>query len=313
MTLIFMLKIRMERLNHSLIDSIEQSSNKIINANSRVILNKMDCNGLVICNKYISILLLDKIFCCMDNQTLLKCQLVSKEWKKVIKNYWRKKAEKVQGKLFSHHEIIPWHVFYFIYKSKNPFERNLLRNHSGKQGMEHWSCFCTNVKKLAMCREIRVENPPIGVPKLPKLIFEGRQFCFARNSFYCPKIQYVNLIDVGFHPYVLDVLQPPIVINEWYISKAGCPGEYNCQVILKKPEGDVTKSMSFEFCDVIEGERENRWLLLQHVFKNYGPGVRKISFMHCGYDYSRHPSEYNGPKTAGACIYVKMPPITIPA
>lgn len=45
---------------------------------------------------------------------------------------------------------------------------------------------------------------------------------------------------------------------------------------------------------------------MSHEFKNYGPGLRKISFYHGGADKLFWAGHY-GSKMAGACVYVKIP------
>lgn len=137
-----------------------------------------------------------------------------------IQDYvWRKKAGLVLDKLFSRCEGIPWQVFYLIYKTKPPFERNLLKNHSGEKSYNHWMLF-----NYFSCWKI--ENSASGVPELPltEPIFKGNQYCFATfcdlnihlqaksiNPF-TNKSQSIDLVAEGFRPYILDVLQPPIMI-----------------------------------------------------------------------------------------------------
>src|SRR5436190_8836958 len=146
---------------------------------SRVIFNEAGDNGLIVYDRYrIPAELLGEIFCYVDHRTLLNCQLVCKRWKNVIQNYvWRKKAELVLGKPFPRsHEEMPWHAFYLICKLK-PFERNLLKNHSGEQDKKHWQILSNGGNFWT------VENPPVGVPELPltEPIFEGKQICFATS------------------------------------------------------------------------------------------------------------------------------------
>ncbi|KAL6426295.1 hypothetical protein ACFW04_009074 [Cataglyphis niger] len=287
-------------------------------ADSSCMISDEDCNGLRICNKDISIELLTKIFCYLDRRTLLKCQLVCKQWKMVIQNYvWWKKAGLVLNKLFSRREELPWQVFYLIYKKKPPFERrNLLKNHSGEEQFNYWNYYCSNCWKI--------ENPPSGVPELPltEPVFEGNQYCFATfrdlklhwEFELCDpitnKVQQINLVLNGFHPYILDVLQPPIMISEWYCCQKNFPAVYNCMVELS--DGPIQWSLNginrFQFRDVIEEERLGKWQYMSHVFTNYGRGLRVIKFMHNGtYHLPIRVPIYHGCKMAGACVRIMIP------
>lgn len=186
-----------------------QSHDTIIDAAPRVAFDEESNNGLVICDRYVPAELLAEIFCRARHGTLLNCQLVCKRWKMVIQNYvWRKKTELVLGKPFPRQiEEIPWQVFYLICK-RRAFEKNLLRNHSGERNMKYWQVLSNGGDSW------KIEVPPVGVPELPltEPVFGGRQICFATSYHSCTKKQIVDLQDEGFHPYVLDVLQPPIVV-----------------------------------------------------------------------------------------------------
>jgi len=181
----------------------------IMSATPRVEYEEESENGLIICNKYVPAELLAEIFCRVDHKTLLNCQLVCKRWKELIQSYiWRKKAEIALGKPFPRHEQMSWKVFYLVCKKK-PFERNLLKNHSGEHGKKHWYI----VREGGDCWTI--ERPPAGVPDLPltEPVFEGKQICFTTSYYNCTKTQVIDLITEGLHPHVLDVLQPPIVVS----------------------------------------------------------------------------------------------------
>lgn len=176
-------------------------------ASPRVMFDEKDNNGFTICGRDIPAELLAEIFCRVDLRTLLNCQLVCKRWWVVIQNYiWRKKAELTLGKAFPRHQEMPWHVFYLVCKKK-PFEKNLLKNHSGEQNKKYWEL-------LSNGDFWEVENPPVGVPELPSTepIFEGKQICFVTSFRNSSKRQLVDLVAEGLHPYVLDVLQPSIVV-----------------------------------------------------------------------------------------------------
>ncbi|XP_014481183.1 PREDICTED: F-box only protein 44-like [Dinoponera quadriceps] len=276
---------------------------------TRVLFNEKGDNGLVLCDKYIPSELLVEIFCNSNLKTLLNCQLVCQRWKMLIQSYvWPKKVEMTLGKPFPRGKNIPWGVFYLICKKK-PFERNLIKNHSGGDGVgRHWQIISQGGDQWA------IENPPQGVPELPmtESVFEGKQNCFVTSYHFCFKTQQIDLIDEGFTPYVLDVLQPPIEVSEWYSCRWDCPAVYECQVRLLRDGMPLHPSFSsvdvFQLHDNLEGEKQNKWFRASHVFENYGTGVRKINFCHGGIDRSFWAGHY-GSKMAGACVYVRVPPV----
>lgn len=269
--------------------------------NTRVMYDEKSDNGLVLGGKYLPEELLAEIFCYVDYKSLLNCQLVCKLWKILIQTYvWRKKAEISFGRSLLLYKEVPWHVYYLICKKK-PFERNLVKNHSGECGRhKYWKI----LSEGGDCW--KVENPPVGVTPLPsnELIFEGKQFCFVTSYRSCTKAQIIDLEVEGLTSYMLDELQPIIVVSEWYSCRWDCPAIYECAIKLLGEDNNVIDL--FHFRDSIEGEKQNQWHQMSHEFKNYGPGLRKISFYHGGADKLFWAGHY-GSKMAGACVYVKIP------
>lgn len=152
--------------------------------------------------------LLRKIFCYTDHKTLLTCQLVCKHWHHLIQNYvWHKKAEITLKQTLPFNKKIPWTVYYFICEGK-PFYKNLIKNHSGEQGLfKNW-----NITKNGGAGW-NVENHPLGTKPLPNdPVFEDKSYCFATSFSKCWKEQVVNLIDEGFSEFLLDNLQPTIKV-----------------------------------------------------------------------------------------------------
>ncbi|XP_076178243.1 F-box only protein 6 isoform X2 [Ptiloglossa arizonensis] len=265
----------------------------------RIVYDEKSENGLILGDKYLPQELLAEIFCYVDYKSLLNCHLVCKRWKILIQDYvWRKKAEISLGQLLLPHKDITWHIYYCVC-----VRRNLLKNNSGQDGVhKYWKIVSEGGNHW------KVENPPVGVPLLPsnEPVFEGRQCCFVTSYHRCAKIQIIDLQDQGLTLNVLDNLQPPIVVSEWYSCRWDCPAIYECFVQLLNADNDVLDS--FQFRDSIEGERQNQWHHVSHEFTNYGQGLRKISFYHGGSDQLFWLGHY-GSKMAGACVYVKLPTV----
>ncbi|XP_017889129.1 F-box only protein 44-like [Ceratina calcarata] len=270
---------------------------------TRVMFDEKGDNGLVLSGKYLPEELLAEILCLVDYKSLLNCQLVCKRWKILIQTYiWRKKAEISLRRSLLFDKEVSWDVYYLICKKK-PFERNLVKNHSGKYGKNrHWKIVTEGGDNW------KVEHPPQGVPPLPhepdEALFE--QFCFVTSYHRCTKVQIIDLESEGLTPYVLDNLQPPIVVSEWYSCRWDCPAVYECTIKLL---GENNRTIDFfDFRDDIEGEKQNQWHCMSHQFENYGPGLRQISFYHGGIDKLFWAGHY-GSKMAGACVRVKIPTV----
>lgn len=260
-------------------------------------------NGLIFADRYLPKELLTSLLCYVDYKSLLNCQLVCKQWNILIQDYvWRKVTEQSVHRPLSFGKDVPWPVYYLICHKK-PFERNLVKNHSGAQGLrQHWQILSDGGDKWT------VENPPAGIPPLPsnEPTLEGKQFCFATSYYKCTKIQIIDLETEGLAPHILDVIQPPITVSEWYGCRFDCSGIYECVVQLFADDERLLDA--FKFRKTIAAEEQNQWHHVSHEFRNYGPGLRKITFYHGGMDNAFWAGHY-GSKMAGACVRVQIPEV----
>ncbi|XP_071653348.1 F-box only protein 44-like isoform X2 [Temnothorax longispinosus] len=277
-------------------------------SSSRVMFDEEDNNGLVLCDKYLPVEVLIEIFCHADCKTLLRCQLVCRRWKLLINHVWHKKTERTLGKPFPWNDKMPWTAYYFAC-TKKPYERNLVKDPSGAEYLNHW-----DVEK----RDFDSDNvwwvgdlPNDIIPQLPQTepLFKDQQFYFIAQK-YSNKVQTIILTDEGIHPYILDTYQPSIEVSEWY----GC--EWHCrsatyQLTVRLFRNDDTMIDEFLFSDFLEGKRKNQWLKIAHVFKNYGPGLRRITFEDGTGEESLGETYYccnsSCSKMTGACVCVRSP------
>ncbi|XP_057318516.1 uncharacterized protein LOC130663360 isoform X1 [Microplitis mediator] len=258
-----------------------------------------DSNQILLINKCIPEELLGELLCYVDYKSLLNCQLVCKRWKELIQKYvWRKKAELNVGHTLQCLSGMPWTAYYKICK-KNPFDRNLIKNNSGQEGLDkHWVITRQGGDNWL------VESPPSGVPPLPDdPIFEGKSSCFVTSYHLCKKQQTVDLIDEGLSPVLLDTLQPPIQVGEWFSSRWDCPAKYECMVSLLDKDDKELKL--YRFRENLKDDKQMEWLHFNYEFTNYGPGVRKVVFKHGGKD-SLYWAGHYGSKMAGASVIVKL-------
>lgn len=168
----------------------------------------MENNGHILSGNYMPDELLSDIFCRLNHKELLTCQLVCKRWRELIQNYiWRKKAEMTMSKPLPRNSRLHWRSYYKICE-KRPFEKNLVKNHSGQYSHDYWQIINQGGDRW------KIEDPPLGVPDLPLTdpVFEGKQICFATSYYNCSKSQKVDLITEGLSPFILDVLKPPIEV-----------------------------------------------------------------------------------------------------
>lgn len=266
----------------------------------RVMFDEESDNGLVLCDKYLPKEMLMEILCHADCKTLLNCQLVCKHWNRLMNKVWHMKTEQTLGKPFPWNDRIPWSVYYFAC-TKKPYERNLIKNHSGAYGLADWKLLLNGGDRW------KVEEPPVGVQELQEMadpMFENRQICFTTSFQRCNKEQKIDLTREGIHPYILDTYRPPIVVSEWYSCRWDCPAVYELGVELLGIDNELIDE--FVFKDILIGEKQNEWLKVSHVFENYGPGLRIISFEHGGKDRSYWAGHY-GSKMTRACVFVKIP------
>lgn len=166
-------------------------------------------NGMILCGHFIPEELLTKILLCMDAKSLLNGQRVCKCWNMLINDFvWRKKAEMKYSYKFSQNYQLYWQDYYLIY-SRNLFRRNLLKNHSGGEGLEgeYW-----RYNNSPRCRWI-IECPPVGVPALPnEPEFENKQHSYVTSYTSISKDQIIDLLNEGFSENILDHIQPPIEV-----------------------------------------------------------------------------------------------------
>lgn len=180
-----------------------------LNSQSSVCSDQFGDNGLMLNDIYVPIEVIQRIFCFADEKSLLNCQLVCKRWNEIIMDYvWRKKAEINTGCKFPIDSVLEWKDFYVI-SAKNIFDRNLIKNHSGENGLQHyWNIFEDGGDGWI------VECPPTGVPPLPQAPeFENKQHCFVTSYFDCYKEFVIDLEKEGFSANILDNLQPNIEVS----------------------------------------------------------------------------------------------------
>ncbi|XP_018354326.1 PREDICTED: F-box only protein 6-like isoform X1 [Trachymyrmex septentrionalis] len=247
---------------------------------SHMMFDVKDCNGLVLCNKFLPVEVLTKIFSYVDYKTMLNCLLVCKHWQMLIYYVWYTKINQIMDKPFPLDDNMPWSVLYLTCKKK-PYGRNLLKNHSGAEGIGHWT---------GLNWFIKTNNYPCKVK---------RSFCLteSENVQYNPRTQNIDLKEEGIHPYIIDIYRPTIQVSEWINCRADSSSvSYKLTVELIDIHNKQVEKFYTSYD--IKKEEQNKWLQFSHTFEGYGVGVRKISFKY---------GELKGLKMSRTCVSVKIP------
>ncbi|XP_011057718.1 PREDICTED: F-box only protein 2-like isoform X1 [Acromyrmex echinatior] len=246
---------------------------------SHTMFDEKDCNGLVLCDKFLPVEILTDIFFYVDYKTAMNCRLVCKRWQVLMNHVWYKKTNQTMAKPFPWDNNMPWSVFYLTC-TKKPYGRNLLKDYSDTKDMDYWRSLNWRFR----CNSYFWLERPMYVPNLKDII-------------YHPRIQNVDLEDEGIHPYIIDTYRPTIEISEWINCREDHPPiSYELTVELV----DINNKQVEQFYTSydIKREEQNQRLQFLHTFEDYGIGVRKITFKH---------GEMNGLKMLRTCVSVKIP------
>ena len=192
----------------------------------------------------------------------------------------------------------PWTISYDDWEH---FSQNLTRQleHRGNHGGgDEWNI----KKKWSSCRYN-------GEWCIEKTIPDQNMQLLAENgassknyvTFYewCCRQQILDLPKLGFAPAILDTLQPIIEILEWFCVCSDHGSKFKLRVdLLDEQYSSLAK---FEHSEEIHQRTVNTsgWRKVEHVFRNYGAGVRYILFADAGKDTQWWAGHY-GSKMAGA-------------
>ncbi|XDV45747.1 hypothetical protein PO909_013789 [Leuciscus waleckii] len=205
-----------------------------------------------------------------EHQVVRVCRLVCREWKELVDSaaHWRERCRR-EGIQPCDASRPPedWRLFYFITKK----QRNLLKNPSADDGLQGWENE-QNGDGCWVTEENRKLFPDNTVTK-----------CFSTSRRSCLKQQLIDLTKEGYSGAFLDQQQPHIKISDWYTPLSGCRSEYRiCVELLDEKKKPIR---TFQPYKVFFQQGDNYpWCQITHVFKDYGPGVRFISFTHGGKD-----------------------------
>ncbi|KAM4703317.1 F-box only protein 6-like [Rhinophrynus dorsalis] len=202
------------------------------------------------------------------------CRLVCSLWRSIIDSstLWKTKCQQM-GYISKDCKKIPhdWKKFYYICSKKS----NLLKNTCAEESFKSWKI------EQSGGQEWKIEDLPGD---------HGQDFpdeqvkkYFVTSYGLCKKSQLIDLKKMGYSAQLMDIVQPDIVIKDWFAPRRDCGSRYEILVRLLSNK----KKKIMEFCPkpvFMEQWSEANWQQMTHTFSNYGPGVRYIYFQHGGQD-----------------------------
>lgn len=218
---------------------------------------------------------LEEIFLSVpEHKLVLVCRLVCHKWKEVIDSQplWRKRCRKDGHQLGDHiNPHTDWRLFYFLCKKR----RNLIKNPTGHENFSDWTILNDGGDKWKIM-EMKVE--------LSDNTYSAVQNVFVTSYALCRKSQLIDLKKEGYTSTFMDQFQPHIKICDWHAPTWQISSQYQLFVeLLDKKKRQIQRFTP----PIIYYERGNdikTFEQITYVFRDYGPGVRYIHFVHGGKD-----------------------------
>ncbi|XP_069775211.1 F-box only protein 6-like [Narcine bancroftii] len=207
-------------------------------------------------------------------ELVLTCRLVCRSWKELVDglHIWKTKCLR-EGIFKRGQDPFPenWMKYYFF----SPFRRNLLKNPCAEEQFQFWTLDDNGGD------EWNIEYLP---GDHGSNIFDSNVKKYFVTSYgRCRKSQMIDLVANGCWENMLDVIQPKIVVKDWYSARHDCGCIYRLSVKLLSKEKVPLKKFKSQLINIPQWS-DAVWKEMVHVFKDYGPGVRYVHFSHEGRD-----------------------------
>nr|XP_033809850.1 F-box only protein 50 isoform X2 [Geotrypetes seraphini] len=199
---------------------------------------------------------------------------------------WKAKCEaewKLTDKGISTPDSLDWQCVY----RKKPFGRNLLKSPNPEglstsqpapQPPEDVPPPMQPLEEIGDFSgwQMTTEHIPVDTSGIPP----GVVVCYLPNYSWSIKEQCVDLKAEGLWEELLDSYQPDIYILDWYEDSKLDKHVYELHVkLLAEDQKTVIEEFSHTPENEMSGDSKN-WICVSRIFKNYGPGVRYIHFLH---------------------------------
>ncbi|XP_062888943.1 F-box only protein 6-like [Mobula hypostoma] len=207
-------------------------------------------------------------------ELVLTCRLVCRAWKELIDkvHIWKRMCIR-DGYFKRDWDISPedWKKLYFF----RPFQRNLLKNPCAEEDFQCWTIDINGGDRW------KIED----LPESHSANFPNKDInkYFVTSYGLCRKSQIIDLVENGLWSHLLDIIQPDIVVKDWYAARYDCGCIYKLRVSLLSETKSVIDKFESKKIRIPQWSDAN-WNEIVHVFKDYGPGVRYIQFSHEGKD-----------------------------
>ncbi|RXG72737.1 F-box only protein 6 [Armadillidium vulgare] len=285
-------------------------NNKNLNMSSDDI--PIEGNGNIIFGCEIPDEILLQIFENLDDYILVKyVPLVCRHWHELSKTWhlWkarlrRRNVKVSEGRMdrflssWDDPLVVATVQWLCVNSDRKPVNFNVLKNPSGEQGFSHW-------KVQHGGDNIIVEETPFGCDPIPEESGLPTQHCFVSSYALCKRSQSVSLYrDLGFKPFVLQVLEPSLIISEWVSARFDCGAQSMIQVSVigknEKPAVFITRWKDSDFGRV---EWYKMWKKVN--YEELPDGMHTIHFKNLSQDTQFWAGHY-GAKTAGSSVVLDI-------
>ncbi|CAJ0937051.1 unnamed protein product [Ranitomeya imitator] len=203
-----------------------------------------------------------------------RCRPVCALWRDIIDSpaLWKKKCQR-DGFVSRRCNRNPpdWKMFYFLHLWK----KNLLKNPMAEENFKHWKKDKDGGDRWKVELLPGTHGRPLPDDKVTKY--------FVSSYGICLKSQTIDLKKEGYPAEFMDIVQPSIIVRDWYAARHDCGCRY--QILVQLLSQDKTVMEEFRPEPVtIEQWSDAEWAQIEYTFSNYGPGVRYIYFQHGGQD-----------------------------
>ncbi|XP_043930027.1 F-box only protein 27-like [Protopterus annectens] len=172
-----------------------------------------------------------------------------------------------------------------------PFNRNLIKNPCGEDGFNYWT-------KIDGGNGWVIENHHSDAPE------GSSDKCFVSSYGWCVKKQTVDLIEEGLSREFLDSQQPDICIYDWYSCRNDCGCTYSITVRLLAEDRKTVLAKFEKHPPEIPQWSTPIYKKVSCVFRDYGSGVRYVSFLHRGKDTQFWAGHY-GSRITNSTVVVR--------
>ena len=191
--------------------------------------------------------------------------------------------------------LTPWNIQYvdwerFSSRSENVFDRC---DDSSWGGGDKWSIESGWIKPDEPSHEQVIKEN------------EGCTKNYVTSYEWCCREQIVELSKYGYVNSIMDTIQPPISVSEWFSARWDCGSTFCIRVDLLNSENKVVAKYEDSITTDQWQGGELGWRKVEHVFKDYGSGVRFVRFADGGKDTQFWAGHY-GSKMAGARMFISF-------